>query len=96
MAIVQRAPADKPGDDIVSPVLVSENAKIFRGTQEINYNSTDRIIKTGKVVAYDFVRPGLLADIIYNSGTVSGKVTDFYLSYSLGNLETTIVVECAK
>jgi len=96
MAIVQRAPADKPGEDIVSSIFVSENAKVFRGTQEINYNSTDRVIKTCGLVSHEFVRPGLLASISSNSVVANGKVTDFSVSYELGQLSANITVECVK
>ena len=96
MAIVQRAPADKPGEDIVSSVMVSENAKVFRGTQEINYSSTDRTIKEGELVSSAFVRPGALVSVDGHGITVRGKVTDFSVSYSLGNLKTAISVECIK
>ncbi len=100
MAIVQRQPADKPGDDIVDTILISASSQIERGRQEINYNSTDRVIKTGSVVSPSFVEPGVIIEIQDKSGNTKGMVTGFSLSISSGNKEintsTNVIVECVK
>ena len=100
MANVQRAPADKPGEDIVDPILVSTLAQIERGRQEINYNSTDRILKTGVVVETDFIKPGVIIEVQDKSGNTRGMVTGFSLSASAKKSEisisTNIIVECIK
>ncbi len=100
MAIVQRPPADKPGEDIVDAILISDNAQISRGTQEINYHSTDRVLKTGAVVSSDFVKPGVIVELQDKSGSIKGMVTGFSLSASAGkggiSLSTNVVVECVK
>ncbi len=46
MAVVEIPPADKPGPDIVSSILVSTQSQIERGRQEINYHSTDMLLRT--------------------------------------------------
>ncbi len=96
MATVQRAPADKPGPVIVDPILVSDASQIVRGTQEINYNSTDRTLKTGAVISTDFVQPGVIVELQDKSGNVKGMVTGFSISSSVSAVSTNIVVECVK
>lgn len=77
MAIVQRAPADKPGDEIVSSILVSPPSQIHRGRQEINYHSTDRLIKQGAIIDSSFVQPGTVAEISDKVGSKRGMVIGF-------------------
>jgi len=93
--IVQRSPADKPGDDIVSPILQTPEAQIERGRQEINFNSTDRIIKTCVVVDSEFIQPGELVSIQTGRGVSVGMMTDFSISIrENGFVSTSITVEC--
>ncbi len=100
MAIVQRPPADKPGEDIVDSILISDTSQIIRGTQEINYNSTDRVLKTGSVISSAFVEPGVIVELQDKSGNVKGMVTGFSLSINSTNrkitMSTNVVVECVK
>lgn len=100
MAIIQRSPADKPGEDIVNAILVSDTSQIERGTQEINYNSTDRVLKTGVVVSTDYVEPGIIVELQDKSGSSRGMVTGFSLVISASegriSLSTNLEVECVK
>lgn len=96
MAIVQRSPADKPGDDIVSDILVSSLAQIERGRQEINYSSNDVILKTGSITRSEFVKPGILVAVQDKSGQSLGMVTNFSISVSGASVSTNITVECQK
>ena len=96
MIIVQRAPADKPGEDIVSSVLVSVAAQVERGRQEINYNSIDRVIKTGAVVASEFITPGAMVSVQNQDGVAIGMLTEFAISIEHGKCSTEIIVECLK
>ena len=74
MAIIQRQPADKPGPDIVDTVLVSDPARIERGRQEINYNSSDRVLKTLAIIDSEFIAASIAFlyfgnIVIFNSPT---------------------------
>ncbi len=100
MAIVQRAPADKPGEDIVDPILVSDTSQIERGRQEINYNSTDRVLKTGAVVSTDYVESGVIVELQDKSGSIRGMVTGFSVAVSASSakvtMSTNVTVECVE
>jgi hypothetical protein len=96
MAIIQRAPGDKPGEDIVSEVLVSEAAKIERGRNEINYSSTDMILKTGAVVSSQFIAPGSLIEIQDRTGNSRGMLTSYSVSIQGVAVSTNITIECVK
>ncbi len=98
MAIAERPPADKPGPDIVDSVLVSTVAQLERGRQEINYHSTDRVLKVGALINSDHVQPGVLREIQDKSGGVRGKVTKHSVNISVEkekfSISTNIEVEC--
>ncbi len=100
MAIIERPPADKPGPDIVSPILISDQSQIERGRQEINYHSTDRILKTGSVLNTEFIQPGVLVELQDKSGNIRGMVTGFSIEigFSKQNFNTSVNlnVECVE
>ncbi len=98
MAVVERPPADKPGPDIVSSILVSTQSQIERGRQEINYHSTDRLLRTGVLYTMEYVQPGVIVEIQDKTGHSRGMVTGFSLSISAskGNITSSanLIVEC--
>lgn len=98
MALVERPPADKPGPEIVSSILVSTLSQIERGRQEINYHSTDRLLRTGVINDMSFVQPGVIVEIQDKSGASRGMVTGFSLSISASKKQITsssnLIVEC--
>lgn len=97
MAIVQRQPADKAGDEVVSPVLLTAGAQIERGRQEINYNSTDRVIKTCLLTRFSFCQPGEIVAIQGKDGVIPGMLTDIAIEVENEvSVKTTISVESVK
>lgn len=100
MAVVQRPPADKPGPDIVGATLVSTQSQIERGRQEINYHSTDRLIRTGVIHNMDYVKPGVIVELQDKTGQNRGMVTGFSLSISASKDKITssanLIVECIE
>lgn len=95
MSIIQREPADKPGDEIVSSILVTPASQIERGRQEINFNSTDRVIKTAGVVSNTFITLGELVAIQDRTGISLGMLTEFSIKVNEhGFVSTEISVEC--
>lgn len=60
---VQRAPANKPGNDIVSPFMTSENIAVARGTQEINRACSNRVSVTGALPIRAAIMPGAVIEI---------------------------------
>lgn len=95
MATIQRLPADKPAnEEIVSSLLKTDAAQIERGRQEINYSSTDRVIRTCLIASDDFIQPGELISIQDISGMKLGMLTDFSVSMKEGFTSSEIVVEC--
>lgn len=81
--IVQRKPANRPGDDITEPLLSDNIAKRERGRAEINRNEDDRKIITGSGPKGQFLLPGKLAEINIRGRFIRGSVTMFSRTYSL-------------
>jgi len=73
--IVERAPADRTGDDLVDPLLTSEPAARERGRNEIDAQSTDRVIQTASGPHRRWVQPGSLVEYHGRRGTWRGKLT---------------------
>lgn len=61
--IVERAPADKQGDDIVDALITANNVALERGRNEIDSNFTNResVSSTGPCQGY--MRQGRLIEI---------------------------------
>lgn len=81
--IVQRSPANRPGDDIIEPLLTDNIAKRERGRAEINREEDDRIIITGDGPKSIFLQPGLLAEVQIQGRNQRGSVTMFARTYTL-------------
>lgn len=94
--IAQRQPADRPGPDIVSSALTTDEAKLERGRAEINYNVPDRVVETGSILELGFVRPGEMAQIQSKGVAKNGVVTSFAISGQSGNTVGNITVEVLK
>jgi len=73
--IVQRSPADKPGEEIVSSILTTVDARKERGTYEVNNEMDDRIIVDGTVVDLDFYQPGSVVRVDNKGVVKNGLVT---------------------
>ncbi|MFA5682759.1 MAG: hypothetical protein WC999_15630 [Hydrogenophaga sp.] len=56
--IVQRAPGDRQGPDIISAQIRTEAQAIARGTQEINRNCSDRLMVAGAMPLSELLAPG--------------------------------------
>ena len=98
--IVKRSPADKPGNDIVDPLLTTIETQTERGRQEINRQSTDRDLIVGDKLTLLFVTPGFIATIADSNKTQIGKILSFSLSISMSdkelNYNSQISVEAVK
>lgn len=81
--IVERAPADTPGSDVIDSALTTEAAMLERGRYECNVHAQDRIRITASLLSTAFVKPGSLAEVVGTRGTTKELVTSFSLELSL-------------
>ena len=81
--IVQRQPADKVGDDIVSSVLTTKEAQLERGTYEVNTNDRDRRTVEGSILDSSFLQPGGMYGIDIRGERKNGLLTSYSYSMSL-------------
>lgn len=77
--IVTRFPGDKPGPNIVDPILKTREAQEERGRQEINTNGSDRVLESGTIIGTGFKKPGSMLQISNDQGVVKAKLTSFSL-----------------
>lgn len=78
----------KPGPDIVDPLLTSIQAIKLRGKNEIDYNSSHRVIHSGTCKTHAWQNPGELVSIQdAESGELKGKLTDFAINISRSGKE---------
>jgi len=73
--IVQRAPADKPGEVIISSILTTIEAQLERGKYQINNDMDDRVTMDGTVIDLDFYQPGKMARIDNRGLVKNGLIT---------------------
>lgn len=81
--IVQRQPANRPGPDIINPLLADNVAKREKGRALINHNEDDRKIVTGDGPRSQFMTPGDLAELHIKGRTMRGAVTLYSRTYVL-------------
>jgi hypothetical protein len=74
---VQRLPADKPGEAIVSAVLTSVEAQLERGRYEVNTEDKDRRTVSADIVECDFIQPGGLHTIDNKGFQKNGLLVNF-------------------
>lgn len=95
---VQRHPADKPGDDIVSSVLTTVASQLESGTHAIN-DGDDRIIYIGSVVDMDFIQPGEMEKLdvkgVEKVGLIAGISGHISLKGGL-SMNTQLTIETIK
>ena len=96
---VQRSPADKPGEAIVSEILTTVASQVECGTYAINDTADDRINYSGSVFGLYYYEPGDMAEVD-NFGVIkNGLISRCAGSIKLGDnptIKTTITVECIK
>ncbi|MGD9948920.1 MAG: hypothetical protein AB7U29_10630 [Desulfobulbus sp.] len=73
--IVERAPADRTGDDIVDPLLTTEAAALERGRNEIDAQCSDRTIVSVSGPHRRWIQPGSLVEYHGRRSTWSGIIT---------------------
>ena len=61
--IVQRPPADRQGQDIISAQIRTEAQAIARGTAEIDKNCSDRVLVAGTMPLQELIMPGAVVEI---------------------------------
>lgn len=97
---VQRLPADKPGDTIVSAVLTTTDSQLERGSYEVNTNDRDRVTVAGDVIDSDFLQPGTMHGIDIKGTRKNGLLTNY--SYTLStspnniNINSEVSLETIK
>jgi hypothetical protein len=71
---VRRDPADKKGPKIVDATLVTPIAAIARGTREIDYHSTNRMMERGNCPLHGYMETGSLVNVTNDEGSYRGKL----------------------
>jgi hypothetical protein len=71
---VRRDPGDKRGPDVVDALLVTEAACRARGQQEIDANSTNRVIERGNCPLHSYMETGSLVNVTNDMGSYRGKL----------------------
>ncbi len=94
--IVQRQPADKPGDEIISSVLTTTDAQRERGAYEINSNMDDRIILDGATMGLDFIQPGTMVTTDSKGIMKNGLVTQFGGRVTVNDSGSKLTIETIK
>lgn len=89
---VQRLPADKPGDDIVSAVLTSTESQLERGSYEVNTEDRDRRTVAVDVFDSEFIQPGGLHTIDNRGALKNGLLTNFSYKYESTKAKATIAM----
>lgn len=88
--VVQRPPADNPGQDITDPLITTPAVAIARGTAEIDQACSDRLAVTVSGPATGWVAPGLLAQVEdAELGTYRGMITSTSLAVTMGDDQVT-------
>ncbi len=92
--VVQRTPYDKPGPDIVDPLLTTADGQLERGRFEIN-KSADRLLINGELVDFDHIDPGSLAHVKSKGVDKKGLLVYFSFSATIqeDNLQASTSVE---
>lgn len=89
--IVERAPADRRGDDITDILLTTMDAQISRGRAEINATCSNRRKVDCNLVAAGFVAPTATVQVTdIELGPVYGVVDSFSLSFSVSGSDLDI------
>ena len=94
--VVKRGLGDKPGPDIVDPLLSSEASLIERGRQEINANDSDRVEESGSMIGADFLRPGAIAQSSSAEGSFKAYVDSFSFSVQTDSFSVTSFVKMER
>lgn len=83
--IAQRPPANKQGDEIVAPLLTSEEAARERGRQEIDAQCTDRELVSITGPYRGWSNPGALVEFLGRRGSWQGVLRRVSMSISREN-----------
>lgn len=80
--VIIRSPGNKPGPDIVDPLLSTEAIGRFRGQSEINHNDSSRKSLTGNGPKNEFMMPCKLVQIEKKGSRQYGILTMYSRSYN--------------
>ncbi len=81
--IVSRPPANRQGTDIVDPLLTTETAGVARGTREIDYHSSNRVIERGNCPLLPYMATGTLVNVTNASGSYRGKLKSYAIAIDI-------------
>ena len=73
--IVTRGAGDRPGPNIVDPLLTSEPAAIARGRREIDHSTAMRSIEQGNCPLLPYIATGSLVHVTEARRSYRGKLT---------------------
>ena len=74
--IVQRGIGDKPGIDIVDPLLTTEPIGKERGRQVID-SSESKVLEQGNCPLLPYMEPGKVSQVALTDSTFRGKVMSY-------------------
>ncbi len=80
--IVQRGVGDKPGTDIVDPLLVTEPVGKERGRQAIDA-SESKVIEQGNCPLLPYMETGKVAQVTLSDSTFRGKITGYSFTFDM-------------
>jgi hypothetical protein len=81
--IVTRPPADRQGPDIVDPLLTTDAAGIARGTREVDYHSSNRLVVRGNCPLLPYMATGALVNVTDASGSYRGKLKSYAVAIDI-------------
>jgi hypothetical protein len=80
---VTRGAGDKPGPDIIDPLLTSEPVAVARGRREIDYHSSSRIKEQAQCPKHGFMSTGSLVLITEAEKQWPGLIRYFSLTLTI-------------
>lgn len=87
---VSRSPGDKPGPDIVNPLIATDAVARARGRAEINHNGSSRKVVHGNGPKNTLMLPTFLVEIIKKNVRYRGILTMYSRSYNRSGSNFTI------
>lgn len=80
---VTRAPGDRPGPDIIDPLLTTEPVAVERGRREIDYHYSSRTIEQCQCPKHDYLATGSLALVTESAKQWRGVIRYFSLTLTI-------------
>ncbi len=93
--IVQRAPADLQGNDIVDPLLATQAAALRRGRNELDAKATAKTENRYQIIYRSGIRGGQLVQVIddFRGTSFKAKVIGIHHNVSGGQAVSDLTIE---